>query len=88
MSRKMVITTFMHALGYHRDSWRLPDSRVEEVPNLELILELAAMGEAAKLDALFWGDSVHANAVARGDVHQNGLYEPLTILSAIAAHTS
>jgi len=28
---KMVLTLFMPAAGYHKDSWRAPDSRAQEL---------------------------------------------------------
>ena len=42
----------------------------------------------AKLDAVFFGDVSHANGAMRGDTMMNGFYEPMTVLSAIAARTS
>jgi FMN-dependent oxidoreductase (nitrilotriacetate monooxygenase family) len=86
-SKHMVLTTFMLPAGYHKDSWRMPDSRAEELGNLEFVADLTVMAENAKLDAIFFGDIVHANTVLRGDIKMNGFYEPITVLSALAART-
>jgi len=86
-SKHMVLTTFMLPAGYHKDSWRMEGSRSEELANLEFVADLTLMAEAAKLDAVFFGDIVHANTVMRGDIKMNGFYEPLTVLSALAART-
>lgn len=88
MTRQMTLTTFLLPLGYHRNSWRLPGSRAEEVPGLEFVVSLAQMAEKAKLDAVFFGDISHANGAMRGDTMMNGFYEPMTVLSAIAARTT
>ena len=85
--KHMVLTTFMLPAGYHKDSWRMDGSRAEELGNLDFVLELTKMAEAAKLDAVFFGDVVHANTLLRGDIKMNGFYEPMTVLAALAAQT-
>ena len=87
MTRKMVLTTFVMPLGYHRNSWCRPGSRAEEVPGLDLLTDIARTAEDAKLDALFFGDVAHATPTLRGDTMMNGFYEPMTTLSALAART-
>ena len=87
MTRMMVLTTFVMPLGYHRNSWCRPGSRAEEVPGLDLLTDIARTAENAKLDALFFGDVVHATPTLRGDTMMNGFYEPMTTLSALAART-
>lgn len=89
MSRqqKMVITTFMLPAGYHKDSWRMEGSRAEELGNFEFVAELTKMAEAAKMDAVFFGDVAHANTLLRGDIKMNGFYEPMTTLAALSAVT-
>lgn len=86
-SQHMILTTFMLPAGYHKDSWRMDGSRAEELGNLDFVLELTQMAEAAKLDAVFFGDVVHANTLLRGDIKMNGFYEPVAVLSALAART-
>lgn len=87
-ARHMVLTTFILPAGYHRDSWRLEGSRAEELGNLAFVADLTRMAENAKLDAVFFGDIVHANSTMRGDIMMNGFYEPISVLSALAALTS
>src|SRR5690606_4940904 len=71
-AQHMILTTFMLPAGYHKDSWRMDGSRAEELGNLDFVLELTQMAEAAKLDAVFFGDVVHANTLLRGDIKMNG----------------
>ncbi|GAA4430920.1 LLM class flavin-dependent oxidoreductase [Georgenia halophila] len=84
----MVLTTFVLPAGYHRDTWRRENSRAEELAGLSFVADLTRMAEAAKLDAVFFGDCVHANSTMRGDIMMNGFYEPVTTLSALAALTT
>lgn len=83
----MVLTTFMLPAGYHKDSWRMDGSRSEELANFDFVADLTKMAEAAKLDAVFFGDIAHANTVLRGDIKMNGFYEPMTTLAALASVT-
>lgn len=84
----MNITTFMLPAGYHKDSWRLQGSRAEELGFLDFVLEMTLLAEEAKLDAVFFGDIVTADTILRNDVKMNGLYEPMTVLAALAARTT
>ncbi|MGO1543789.1 MAG: LLM class flavin-dependent oxidoreductase [Gulosibacter sp.] len=85
--RRMALTTFVIPAGHHKDSWRREGSRIEEVPGLEYVVELAQMAEDAKIDAVFFGDIANANPTLRGDIKTNGYFEPISTLSAIAART-
>lgn len=87
-TRHMALTTFVIPAGHHKDSWRREGSRIEEVPGLEYVAELTLMAEAAKIDAVFFGDVAHANPTLRGDIKTNGYYEPISTLSALAARTT
>lgn len=87
-TRRMNLTTFVIPAGHHKDSWRREGSRIEEVPGLDYVVELAQMAEAAKIDAVFFGDIANANPTLRGDIKTNGYFEPISTLSAIAARTS
>ncbi|MGO1183758.1 MAG: NtaA/DmoA family FMN-dependent monooxygenase [Micrococcaceae bacterium] len=84
----MALTTFLIPGGHHKDAWRREGSRIEEVPSLDFIVELAQMAEKAKIDAVFLGDIATANPTLRGDIKTNGYFEPISTLSAIAARTT
>lgn len=84
----MVLTLFLATAGYHKDSWRRPGSRVEDLGTLALISDLAARAEAAKLHAVFMADLVTAKTALEGDPTTTTHYEPITALSALAARTT
>lgn len=85
--RHMVLTMFMHAAGYHRYSWRNPDSRAEEWGQLDLAVDLTEQAEKAGVDAVFFADTVSADPLLAGDTHVAGYYEPITTLSALAGRS-
>jgi len=86
--KHMALTVFMITGGYHYDSWRRAGSRAEELGYLDLVVDMAKKAEAAKLDGIFFGDTVTAGKVPGVDPTVAGHYEPLTTLSALAAVTS
>lgn len=85
--KHMALTVFMITGGYHYDSWRRPGSRAEELGYLDLVVDMARKAEAAKLDGIFFGDTVTAGKVPGVDPTVAGHYEPLTTLSALASVT-
>lgn len=87
-ARQMILTTFMLPAGYHKDSWRRPGSRVEEIPGPDFVTDLTRKAEAAKLHAVFFGDMANADAVLEGDIKMTGFYEPVTTLAALATATT
>lgn len=86
--RPMALTAFIMPSGYYKGSWRLPGSRAEEIGTLDFITDLVRTCEAAKLDAVFFGDLLNASTVREGNIQTSGFYEPLTTLAALAARTT
>jgi FMN-dependent oxidoreductase (nitrilotriacetate monooxygenase family) len=84
----MVLTMFMITAGYHYDSWRMPGSRMEEWGQLSLIADMVKKAEAAKLDAVFFGDIAGAGKIPGSDPTVSGHYEPITSIGALSALTS
>ncbi|MFF7159365.1 NtaA/DmoA family FMN-dependent monooxygenase [Streptomyces sp. NPDC008139] len=71
--------------GYHRASWRMPDSPAERAADLEVYVEMARAAERAKFDAVFMADSPMLLSDPWDYLAQP--LEPLTLLSAVAALT-
>lgn len=84
----MTLTMFMITAGYHYDSWRMPNSRAEEWGQLSLISDMVRKAEAAKLDAVFFGDIAGTGRVPGSDPTVSGHYEPVSSIGALAAVTS
>lgn len=56
MSRQLHFNLFILACGHHQAAWRVPDSQVERLGQIDYYIELARAAEAAKLDAVFFAD--------------------------------
>ncbi|MEU8827563.1 LLM class flavin-dependent oxidoreductase [Streptomyces sp. NPDC048636] len=83
--RQFHLNAFLMNAGHHDAAWRHPRTQPERITDLGYFQELARTAERGKLDSLFladgltlWGNARH-NAV--------GGFEPLTLLSALAATT-
>lgn len=85
-NRRMILNLVLSNAGSHRGAWRHPNTKLEEIHDLQHFLRLARRAESARLDSLFIADglSVEVKAVRHGPIFG---FEPLTLLSAIAAVT-
>lgn len=83
---------FLMATGHHVAAWRHPRAAADAGTDLEHYVSIAQKAEAAKFDMMFLADS-QGGYVDRDDpdsiarVAQVAGFEPLTLLSAIAART-
>ena len=90
----MHLITALHAIGYHPGGWRHKDAFAMPTINLEQVIASAKTAERGKFDMLFTGDSnsVKMNSpalLAAGSMNSRPVvFEPITLLSAIAMQTS
>ncbi|MFG2747459.1 LLM class flavin-dependent oxidoreductase [Streptomyces xanthophaeus] len=83
--RTLHLNAFLMNAGHHDAAWRHPDSSPERVTDLRYFQELARTAERGKLDSIFFADGLALWGKAR--YNALGGFEPLTLLSAIAAVT-
>jgi len=83
--RQLRLGFILHGVGPGWDDWRHPDAQVDASTSLSFYKRQAQAAERGKFDYLFVADSVSINA--RSSPHYLNRFEPLTILSAIAAVT-
>lgn len=83
--RQLRLGFILHGVGPGWDDWRHPDAQVDASTSLAFYKRQAQVAERGKLDYLFVADSVSINA--RSSPHYLNRFEPLTILSALAAVT-
>lgn len=89
-TRQLSLGAFLMATGHHIAGWRHPQAQADAGSNFRHYVALAKMAEQAKFDAIFVSDSVGVRGsylpslsrTARSDQ-----FEPLTLLSALAATT-
>lgn len=84
-SRQLRLGFILHGVGPGWDDWRHPDAQVDASTSLSFYKRQAQTAERGKFDYLFVADSVSINA--RSSPHYLNRFEPLTILSAVAAVT-
>ncbi len=88
------LITGLHPVGNHPAGWRHPDAWPETVMNLEQMVQLAKTAERGLFDMLFisdgngvqqmdWPDLFEANCLTS----KPAVFEPVTVLSALATHT-
>jgi FMN-dependent oxidoreductase (nitrilotriacetate monooxygenase family) len=85
MSKHLHLNAFIMANGHHEAAWRHPDTAPVQAMTLKHYADIAQTAERGKLDSLFLADGV----ALWGDVRYNShsRFEPLTLLSALAAVT-
>ncbi|MFI6324125.1 LLM class flavin-dependent oxidoreductase [Nonomuraea sp. NPDC050556] len=81
----MHLNAFLMGVGHHEAAWRHPRTEPSGITDLRHFQNLAKTAERGKLDSLFLADGL----ALWGNVRHNALggFEPLTLLSALAAVT-
>ena len=92
MSRQMRLGLSMRYHGYHLAAWRHPDVPAAGTLDYRYFLNTARIAERAKFDMVFLADGIGIRTRDEppgSQCHsaQNAELEPLTLLSAVAAHT-
>jgi len=81
---QMHLNLFIHGCGHHRAAWRHPQSRVEDLGNIQYFEDLAQTAERGKLDAIFLADGHTVGTVHDGPTW---FLEPLTCMAAMSRAT-
>jgi FMN-dependent oxidoreductase (nitrilotriacetate monooxygenase family) len=87
----MHLGAFVHETGQHVAAWRHPDAHAHSGASFAQAVEVAQAAERGKFDLLFLADtaavSLSGSAESRGRMGKVVKFEPMTILSALAAVT-
>ena len=89
--RQMKLGAFIHPTGNHVASWLHPDAQIDAGTNVEHYIALAQTAERGKFDLMFLADALATRdgsleALSRWPQYM-AYFEPVTLLSAIAART-
>lgn len=84
--RQLKLGFQLHGVGKGWGDWRHPDSDPTASTNFAYYKRAAQLAESAKFDFLFVADSVYITE--KSSPHYLNRFEPLTILSALAAVTT
>jgi FMN-dependent oxidoreductase (nitrilotriacetate monooxygenase family) len=83
--RQLKLGAMVHGVGHGWGEWRHPNAQADASVNFGFYKQQAKLAEAAKFDFVFIADSLHIHE--KSSPHYLNRFEPLTILSALAAVT-
>ncbi|WP_213880822.1 LLM class flavin-dependent oxidoreductase [Pseudomonas sp. dw_358] len=83
--RQLKLGAMIHGVGHGWGEWRHADALPNASTNFAFYKQQAQLAEAARFDFAFIADSLHIHA--KSSPHYLNRFEPLTILSALAAVT-
>ncbi len=90
--RMMNLGAFVHETGQHVAAWRHPDAYAESGTVFAQAVDVAKTAERGKFDLLFLADSAAVSTLgtpeSRGRMGKVVKFEPITLLSALAAVTT
>jgi FMN-dependent oxidoreductase (nitrilotriacetate monooxygenase family) len=84
--RKLKFGAIIHGIGGNISGWRHPNIQADASVSLDFYTSQAKKAEEGKFDLVFIADGLHINE--KSIPHFLNRFEPLTILSALAAVTS
>lgn len=89
---RLRLGAFLYPGGHHVAAWRHPSSQADAGVNAAHYRQIARTAEAAGFDLLFLADGVSVrgddlDALSRTAIRYTGQFEPLTLLSYLAAVT-
>ncbi|MBB3458775.1 FMN-dependent oxidoreductase (nitrilotriacetate monooxygenase family) [Rhizobium sp. BK313] len=85
-NRKIHLNAFLRNVGQHEAAWRLPETRVASVTDIDHYRNLARIAEQGKLDAIFFAD--HPVLKDRSQDRPWDSLDPFTLISALSGVTS
>jgi FMN-dependent oxidoreductase (nitrilotriacetate monooxygenase family) len=86
IQKKLKFGAIIHGVGGNIAGWRHPDIQADASVSLKFYTNQAQKAEEGKFDLVFIADGLHINE--KSIPHFLNRFEPLTILSALAAVTS
>ncbi|MDJ0395081.1 LLM class flavin-dependent oxidoreductase [Rhodococcus sp. G-MC3] len=87
MTRKQLhLNAFLMGVGHHEAAWRHPRTDATRVLDVAHFQGLAQLAERGKLDSVFFADTLATGPRIRNNAP--AIFEPITLLTAMAAVTS
>ncbi len=85
-TRQLRLGTILHGASGNMSAWRHPAALADASINFDFVKETALKAEAGKLDFIFVADGLYINE--KSIPHFLNRFEPITVLSTLAAVTS
>lgn len=86
LNRQLRLGSILHGASGNMSAWRHPAAQADASINFDFVKNTAIKAEEGKLDFLFVADGLYINE--KSIPHFLNRFEPLTVLSALAAITS
>lgn len=89
--KRMRLGAFLTATGQHVAAWRHPGVLADMGTNLAAYIDVAKTAERGKFDMMFLADNAgvwQRDIDSRGHSSRAAYFEPITLLSALASHTT
>ncbi|PXW35201.1 UNVERIFIED_CONTAM: FMN-dependent oxidoreductase (nitrilotriacetate monooxygenase family) [Williamsia faeni] len=86
MSRHLHLNAFLMGVGHHEAAWRHPRTAEHDVLDVAHFVRLGQIAERGRLDSVFFADGLAVGPNIRRNTQ--AIFEPITLLSAIAGGTS
>ena len=84
-NRQLRLGTILHGASGNMSAWRHPAAQGDASINFNFVTQTALKAEEGKLDCIFVADGLYINE--KSIPHFLNRFEPLTVLSALAAVT-
>jgi len=84
-TRQLHLNAFLRNVGQHEAAWRLPETRIASVTDIEHYRNLARIAERGKLDAIFFAD--HPVLKDRAQDRPWDSLDPFTLIAALSGVT-
>nr|MDT0658316.1 LLM class flavin-dependent oxidoreductase [Micromonospora sp. DSM 115978] len=85
MASHMHLNGFLMNVGYHAGAWRHPRTDITRINDVRYFQHLARTAERGAFDSVFFADGLSVGQTLRH--HPYAVFEPLTLLSAVAVAT-
>jgi FMN-dependent oxidoreductase (nitrilotriacetate monooxygenase family) len=86
MSRQLHLNAFLMGVGHHEAAWRHPRTAEQDILDVGHFVRLGQIAERGRLDSVFFADGLAVGPNIRRNTQ--AIFEPITLLSAIAGGTS
>ncbi len=84
-TRQLHLNAFLRNVGQHEAAWRLPETRISSVTDIDHYRNLARIAERGKLDAIFFAD--HPVLKDRAQDRPWDALDPFTLIAALSGVT-
>lgn len=85
-ARQLHLNAFLRNIGQHEAAWRLPETRLSAITDIDHYVELARIAERGKLDAIFFAD--HPVLKDKTEFRPFDALDPVTLVTALSGATS